>query len=86
MKSPLPPIDIVWVDPTSDNGWMTIEQARTIVLQSMLARGWLVNEDKDYIRISTNVSQDGDRVSDVLVLPKGCIVRRKGGNKTRPPI
>lgn len=73
MKAKLQGVIVEWLDPMSHNGWLAIEDAKEIVLESMWALGWLVQSDKSYIKVSVNKSASRDRVSDILILPRSCV-------------
>lgn len=66
-------VDVEWFDPQSISGWLSIEEACEAILQPMFARGWLVKKNKEYIKLSLNKSYEEDRVSDLLILPRGCV-------------
>ncbi len=73
MKARLQGVLVEWLDPMNHNGWVSISEVEAMGVQTMWALGWLVGKDKEYIKVSVNKSTDGDRVSDILILPVGCV-------------
>lgn len=62
---------VSWDDIVADPSWLSDDRAST--LQPALCKniGWLINEDKLNIRITSSVADNGDK--SVTVIPKGCI-------------
>lgn len=66
-------IEVEWIDIQSDSAWTTEIKAQTAKAPKCKSVGYVINSDKEILRIShtIQVSQDKDR--DVTVIPWGCI-------------
>ena len=62
---------VSWMDIIDKSSWTSDAEAQT--MQPMLCKniGWFVNSDKDSIRLTHSVAEDGEK--SIFVLPKGCI-------------
>ena len=62
---------IAWDDIVSDASWLKDTQAQAYQPIRCKDIGWLINEDKLNIRITTSVSSSGEK--NISVIPKGVI-------------
>lgn len=62
---------ISWEDIVMVSGWLSDENAQDMKPASCKTIGWFVNDDKNNIRLTGTVSEDGDK--DIVVIPKGCV-------------
>lgn len=70
----LKPKDLIvclWYDITSNDGWMQKEVAETMESKKCAVVGWFVSEDKNFLRLTSCVADDGSK--NCVVIPKGCI-------------
>lgn len=63
---------VTWNDIKSDSSWTGDEEAQDFQPALCKNVGWFVNEDKDNIRLTWSVCDDGDK--SIEVIPKGCVV------------
>jgi len=63
-----------WVDATAEAGWMDLGADKSMV--SIKTVGWLVEETKTYISVSTSVSNHG-HMNGYLTVPKAWITKRR---------
>ena len=64
-------IIITWEDILQVAGWLSLEAVNTTDAIICKSVGWLISEDKKYIRITSNISSDGDM--SIVVIPKGTV-------------
>jgi hypothetical protein len=62
-------VKIVWVDSASSRGWLAPDTDGPATIHSC---GYIVNEEKGFIVISTSISNYG-HVMDQLAIPRVCI-------------
>ena len=70
---------VTWNDIKSDPGWNNDTEAHEFQPAYCKNIGWFVNDDKDNIRLTWSVCDDGDKAIEVI--PKGCIIDVKRINK-----
>ena len=74
--SKLPRAVIVsWVDSASKDDWMAATDAGRVVLGAIDSIGWLISEDKNYIRIASSVDVNDGTLGYVLIIPREAIKR-----------
>jgi len=61
---------ISWDDILMVSGWLSDNGAQNTEPAHCKTVGWFVNDDKNNIRLTGTVSEDGDK--DIVVIPKGC--------------
>lgn len=62
---------VTWNDIVEVANWTSDEDARNLKPTVCKTVGWFVNDDKDVVRLTWSVAEDGDK--SVVVIPKGCI-------------
>jgi len=62
---------ITWDDILMVSGWLSDKDAQEMEPAHCKTIGYFINDDKNNIRLTGTVSEDGDK--DVVVIPKGCI-------------
>lgn len=62
---------ISWDDIIMVSGWLSDDSAQDMGPAHCKTVGWFVNDDKNNIRITGTVSEDGEK--DIVVIPKGCV-------------
>jgi len=62
---------VSWDDILARNVWLSDKDAQETQPAHCKSVGWFVNDDKNNIRLTSTVAEDGDK--DVVVIPKGCI-------------
>ncbi len=62
---------VTWIDTTETSEWTPDEEAQDRQPATCKTVGWFVNDDKDNIRLTWSVAEDGDK--SIGVIPKGCI-------------
>jgi hypothetical protein len=65
-------VEVVWIDPTSEGGWIlpdVAEQAQPAVCVNI---GYLLTRDRKVIRIVSGYASN-DSVSDVFTIPAACV-------------
>ena len=70
---------VVWIDSATNGGWVypgTLQDGGVSRIESV---GWLVGDHKDYIEITTSVS-DANRGLDIISIPKVAILKRRSVN------
>jgi len=56
-------------DIITNQNWLPDDKAQNLSAMGCATVGWFVNKDKDFIRITNLVSDDGDKT--ITVIPKG---------------
>ena len=77
-------VQVKWADIISHSEWYDISKAKKLKPCLCYTRGFLFHEDKDKIIVigSYNLAEDeksAEPVSDITVLPKGCVLSIKKG-------
>ena len=78
-------VQVKWADIVSHSDWFDIPKAKKLKPAICFTRGYLFHEDKDTVIIigSYNLSTDDnltiEQVSDITVIPKGCIIKINKG-------
>ena len=67
---------IEWEDPTVHDGWTDAEAVTSRVPMQCKSCGFLVHEDKDYLRLTLALS-DANQIMDPFIIPKKLIKRRR---------
>ena len=62
---------VTWIDTTETPEWIPDEEAQGLQPAMCKTVGWFVNDDKDSIRLTWSVAEDGDK--SIGVIPQGCI-------------
>ena len=62
---------ITWDDIVEKSEWLSDDNAKEIQPAVCKTVGWFVNNDKDNIRLTSTVAEDGDK--SICVIPKGVI-------------
>jgi hypothetical protein len=66
------PVYIAWEDSSSRNGWLFIDEV-DFSLSLINSIGYVVENGKKYITISTSKDDDGKIAMDALTIPKSAI-------------
>uniref|UniRef100_A0A6M3JK04 Uncharacterized protein n=1 Tax=viral metagenome TaxID=1070528 RepID=A0A6M3JK04_9ZZZZ len=62
-----------WVDPSSYSPWHAIADCEKREPMGQWSVGWLVVDNPDRVTIALTLADDRDCVSDIIVLPRGCV-------------
>lgn len=68
---------VEWWDHTGDAGW--VDKPEKMKPSRCKTIGWLVNEDKDAIRLADTISDEGtedEGVGGISLILKACIIKR----------
>jgi len=70
-------VEIQWLDIIASSAWHKEEQASRFNPADCKSLGYFLNEDKNCVRISSTVGMErsNGRERDIIVIPKGCIVK-----------
>jgi hypothetical protein len=66
---------VTWVDSASKDDWIPATDADKVVLGLIDSIGWLISQDKNYIRIATSVDVSDGMLGYVLIIPRIAIKR-----------
>jgi hypothetical protein len=69
-----PPVEIIWNDAYSKNGWKCDQDIREMAQRGIVCKsvGYLVRESKKYMVLAHGLSEDNN-FQDLFSIPKGCI-------------
>lgn len=59
-------IVIKWSDAIENSSWLSVEKASQEPLAKCMSIGWFLNQDKEAIRISATLGDDGTRNVNVI--------------------
>lgn len=65
-------VEVVWIDPMTDGGWMSPEVAEEAQPATCVNVGYLLSRDRKVIRIISGYASN-DCVSDVFAIPIACV-------------
>jgi hypothetical protein len=68
---------VTWEDATSHPNWVNLEDAPSLPMKVITTAGWLVYQDKRRIIVAKNLTEDGEAVSDTLVIPAKSVLDLK---------
>ena len=66
---------ITWLDITTVYDWTNKTQALFIPCTECESVGFLLSEDKKFIRLAHNINNDEE--CDITIIPKGCIIKKQ---------
>lgn len=64
---------IEWIDSESNNEWQPIEDLST-KLERSYACGFLIQDEKEFMRLTTSIDISTDSCIGTLLIPKKCIL------------
>lgn len=67
-------VEVLWIDPMTEGGWMPLEVAEEAQPATCVNVGYLLSRDRKVIRIVSGYASN-DSVSDVFVIPIACVRR-----------
>jgi hypothetical protein len=65
-------VEVVWIDPMTEGGWMPPELAEGAEPAICANVGYLLNRDRKVIRLVSGYAST-DNVSDVFAIPIACV-------------
>jgi len=70
-------LEIFWHDILSVSAWRSEEEASKVGAAKCKSLGYFLNEDDEFIRISSCVGHDDELGNErnVTIIPKGCITK-----------
>lgn len=74
---------IDWLDSMNRAGWHEAEEHKNLLHHSV---GFVVEENKHRITITSCAQTNGESVRSAITIPKGCIVKMKVIGKFEPPL
>ena len=76
-KPKYPMVLVEWEDAGADAtaGWMGIDEARTVDGFPASTAGFMIRSDKTHISIVQGVALDGHKVTNMTIIPRGCVKR-----------
>jgi len=79
MKMPRPGQLVIceWVDITSDDSWLTDQEAQGAEPINAVSVGWVLNSDRTALRLYSTVCEE-DGTKNVLCIPRGTIKKVRG--------
>lgn len=63
------PVLVVWEDTTCQERWMSADEAAVFKTETIIQRGYLINEDENTLRISSTPCIGGEYF-DVVAIPR----------------
>lgn len=65
-------VEVIWIDPMTEGGWMTLEAAEEAQPATCANIGYLLNRDRKVLRLVSGYNST-DTVSDVFAIPIACV-------------